>query len=204
MRFSRKVHRVTSKACRVVKSQKIYRFKMQPYRKINQDKHSVERKFASSDDLCPIKSLWEKTIIALRCFYGIRTEDTLASLRWLKQLDHSNELALHVWLTKLNKSLKWADVVEKHIPLCCLDTERTHKVKLRNSDDIISHPEMWFLKCCAWCILFTTLFVYELDNLPGSGTTGQTRTDYHLSASLPEWTANEKQALITTSCPQTC
>lgn len=33
-------------------------------------------------------------------------------------------------------------------------------------------------------ILFTTPSVSELDDLPGSGTAGQTRTDYHQSASL--------------------
>lgn len=52
---------------------------------------------------------------------------------WLKQLDHSNDLTHHLWLTKLHKSLKWADAVEKHIQLCCLDKERAYEVKLRNS-----------------------------------------------------------------------
>lgn len=36
-------------------------------------------------------------------------------------------------------------------------------------------------------IQFTTPSVSELDNLPGSGTRGQTRTDYHQSASPKQW-----------------
>lgn len=45
-------------------------------------------------------------------------------------------------------------------------------------------------------ILLTGPSVSELDNLPGSGTTGQTRTDGRQSVvKLPEQTANKKQVL---------
>lgn len=103
--------------------------------------------------------------------------------------------------------MKWADAVERAVPLRCLDKEGAQKVKLQNTDDIISHPDMWVenARPDAFDIsrgaggLLTTPSVCELADMPGSGTTGQTRTDRHQSRrpyELPDWTANKKQALV--------
>ena len=69
---------------------------------------------------------------------------------WLKQLDHSSELAPHLWLTRLNKSLKWADAVEKHIQLHCLDKERAARGQTEEQRQRGS--ETWASDCDSWCV----------------------------------------------------